>query len=112
MSSPKTQGPNVRRLVVMKMSFIMVPPGGGVGGVLDTLTRPGGIASAARQATEWVEAAIAAAKAAPDNTLTDDEAIAGVILREIAAKNPSICERCGRTKYHSRLRGYRCVTCD
>jgi hypothetical protein len=83
------QGPNVKKLIAHKMSLIMVPPGCGdgkhaaAGVAIAALMAPGNIGKVAREATAWVEAAIAAVKSAPDNPYTDDEAIAGEILRQI-----------------------------
>jgi hypothetical protein len=80
------QGPNVKRLIVHKMSRDAVPPGGGVGNAIGFLSDPKKIAAGARAATEWVEAAIAAVRAAPGCTFTTDEEIAGEILRKIAER--------------------------
>ncbi len=80
------QGPNVKKLIVHKMSLLMVPPGGNLGTAIDALRKPGNVVAVAREATAWVEAAIAAVKAAPGSTWTDDEAIAGEILRQVELK--------------------------
>lgn len=78
------QGPNVKKLIVRKMSMLMVPKGAGLQDVMQSLTSPGNIGEAAKQATEWVESAIAAVKTAPDNPYgREDEAIAGEILRRL-----------------------------
>jgi hypothetical protein len=110
------QGPNVKRLITHKMSLIMVPAGSkdGLAAALNSLTRPGGIGDAAKEATAWVEQAIAAVKAAPDNPYgDDDEAIAGEILRGIWKKQGgTTCPTCGGQRYHTRLKGYRCPRCD
>lgn len=57
-----TQGPNIKRLIAHKMATIMVPPGGGVAAAIAALTTAGKISQAAREATEWVEQAIALVK--------------------------------------------------
>ena len=76
---PVEQGPNVRKLIVRKMTMLMVPDGSGIG---DVVQKFNDIGRYAREATEWVEAAISAVKAAPGNRHgDDDEAIAGEILR-------------------------------
>jgi hypothetical protein len=78
------QGPNVKRLIVHKMTLDAVPAGGGISTAITFLTNPKGIGESARKATEWVDAAIAAVKAAPDNPYgDDDEAIAAEILRQV-----------------------------
>jgi hypothetical protein len=80
-------GPNVRKLVAAKMARDAVPPGGGVGNAIRFLTTPGAVTDGARKAQEWVKAAIAAVKAAPDNPYgDDDEAIAAEVLRQIERK--------------------------
>ncbi len=77
-------GPNVKRLIVRKMSTDAIPGGGGLADGLRFLTDPARIRDSAREATAWVFAAIDAVKAAPDNPFgDDDEAIAGEILRQI-----------------------------
>jgi hypothetical protein len=83
------QGTNVKKLIVHKMAVLMIPPGTanplGVG--VAALVRPGNLAAVAREATAWVEQILTAVKAAPDNPYgTDDEAIAGEILRQIEAR--------------------------
>lgn len=82
------QGPNVRKLIAHKMSLLMVPAGGGLATALQALTKPGNLAAVAKEATAWVEAAIAVVKTAPDNPYgEDDEAIAGAILKGIADRS-------------------------
>ena len=110
----KPQGPNVKKLIVHKMSLLMVPPAGGLAETVALMAKPGGIGGAAKEATVWVEQAIAAAKAAPGNPYgDDDEAIAGEILRQAWKKQgPATCPTCGGSRYHTRLKGYRCYRCD
>lgn len=75
------QGPNVKKLIVHKMTLDMVPTGAGIGDVIEKF---GDLAGYARRATEWVEVALRAVKAAPDNPYgEDDEAIAAEILRKL-----------------------------
>lgn len=84
-----TQGPNVKRLIVEKMSTDMVAAGENFSGILGILQKPGSIGDAARKATEWVEVAISAVKSAPNNPYgDDDEAIAAVILKGIEDRKP------------------------
>ncbi len=77
------QGPNVKRLICHKMSLQMVPPGAGIAGAIAALREPGNIGKQAKEATAWVEAAIALVRNAPGNLLPDDEAFAGEILRQV-----------------------------
>ncbi len=79
------KGPNVRKLIAHKMSLLMAPPGtdNQLGQALKFLIEPGKIVAVAREATQWVEAAIAVVRSAPDNPYTTDEEIAGAILEKI-----------------------------
>jgi hypothetical protein len=91
--SGKAHGPNVRKLIVRKMAALIAPVGmpprearaameGAMGGAAD-------VGSVAREATAWVEARLAEAKALPDNPHgDDDEAIAGAILGEVERRRP------------------------
>ena len=79
-------GPNVKRLVIHKMSLLAIPIGSGersLGlGVQAMMNAP----QLFREAHEWVVNAIALVKAAPDcayMTDEDDEEIAGVLLKGI-----------------------------
>lgn len=77
-------GPNVKRLIVRRMSQLMVPAGAALAAGIRELTTPGNIAKRCREATAWVEEAIDVVKTAPDNPYgNDDEAIAGEILKQI-----------------------------
>jgi hypothetical protein len=79
------QGPNVKRLIVYRMSQLMVPPGGDIADAIEAIRKPGNIGAVAREATAWVERAIALVKTAPDNPYPDDESIAGALFAEIEA---------------------------
>jgi tRNA G18 (ribose-2'-O)-methylase SpoU len=87
------QGPNVKKLIAHKMSLIMISPGcgNGLATAIEALTKPGNLGAVAREATTWVEAAIAAVKAAPDNPYGDDEAIASEILHQIELRKKPPC---------------------
>lgn len=83
------QGPAVRRLICEKMATDAVPSGGGLSDALGFLSSKEKIAAGARQATVWVEAAIAAVRTAREpNPWKDasDDAIAEEILKQIKAK--------------------------
>ncbi len=81
------QGPNVRRLIARKASLLMVPPGsGGLPAAIEALRKHGNIIAVTREATAWVEQAIAVVRLAAEPNpykTADDETIAGVILEEI-----------------------------
>jgi len=78
-------GPNIHKLIAHKVSLLLIPPGSqsGIAQIADALLTPGGLLTVTREATVWVEAALAAVRAAPDNTYADAEAIAGEILRRV-----------------------------
>jgi hypothetical protein len=77
-------GPNVKQLISHKMSLDAVPPGGGFADAVALLLDREKLLASNRAAIDWVKAALAAIKAAPDNTFgEDDEAIAGELLRRI-----------------------------
>ena len=79
-----TIGPNVRRLITVRASYLAIPPNGGLADSIALFTEPGRLAEVSRQAEAWVREALATVKAAPDNPYgADDEAIAGEILRRI-----------------------------
>ncbi len=84
-----TQGPNVKRLIVHKMSVDAVPSGGGVADAVKFLSDATGIVVAARSATVWVESAILVVRQAAEPNpwrSADDETIADEILRQIEAR--------------------------
>lgn len=85
-------GPNVKKLLIRRMTVILVPPGGVITplhAALVALTDPDKMESAAKVAYEWVQAALAAVKAAPDNPYEDDEAIAAAVLTKLEETNRS-----------------------
>lgn len=85
------QGRNVKKLIAHKMSLIMIPPGCGNGLAtgIAALMKPGNVGTVAREATQWVEVAIAAVRQAgepnPWKTASDED-IAAEILRQIEEK--------------------------
>lgn len=77
-------GPNVKKLIIWKMSRDAIPPGGGFVDGIRFLSNPKEIVKIAKAAEEWVKTAILAVKQARDNSYgNDDEAIAGEIIRRI-----------------------------
>jgi spore coat polysaccharide biosynthesis protein SpsF (cytidylyltransferase family) len=61
----------------------MIPPDGGLADGIRELSSAENIGKRCREATAWVEEALAVVKTAPDNPYADDEAIAGAILEKI-----------------------------
>lgn len=89
----KKQGPNVKKLIAHRMSTIMIPPGGGFKDGVKALLDIDGLKKVGKEASAWVEEAIALVKQAPDNPYgDDDEAIAGEILRQVELKNARLRE--------------------
>jgi len=76
------------------MSINLIPDGGnfadGIAAILG-----GGITDAVREAIEWVQAAIAVVKTAPDNPYKTDEEIAGAILAQEEAIQDALGEDSG-----------------
>jgi hypothetical protein len=80
-------GPNVRKLIVRRMSFLAVPNGGGLPDAIALLLDPSRLGRVAREAAAWVEESLALVKATSGNPYgDDDEAIAAEILRQIERK--------------------------
>jgi hypothetical protein len=80
-------GPNVRRLIIRKMSLLVIPAGSGKDSLAlgaEIFTDRNKFQSVALEASAFVQAAIDVMKTAPDNPYgDDDEAIAGAILKGI-----------------------------
>lgn len=88
-------GPNVRRLIAIKMAKDAIPAGGGFADGVNYLASSG-LGQRAQEATKWVEDAIQAVKSAPDNRWPDDEAIAGELVKRIETKQKETLERLRR----------------
>lgn len=98
------QGPNVRRLIVHKMSVDAIPAGGGLADGVKFLSDPKGIVATAKAATEWVQQATATVRAAAEPNPfrdQDDEAIAGEILRQIGERKRGSRQGCGVMGFNS-----------
>lgn len=83
-------GPNVKRLIIHKMSFDAIPPSGGFAAGLQFLSNPKTIADGWRSAEKWVREALAVVRTGTgDNPwrTADDEAIASELLRRIEEKD-------------------------
>jgi len=83
------QGPNVKKLIIHKMSRDAIPDGCGLKAGIEFLSDPKRIMAGAKSATEWVEAAILAVRQAAEPNPwknADDEAIAGEILKGIESR--------------------------
>lgn len=86
-----TQGPNVKKLIIRKMVLDAIPPstpdGKGFETGIQFLLNKDRVLKTAKEATAWVEQALAAVKAAKNNPYgDDDELIAGAILKKIEEK--------------------------
>ncbi len=83
---------NVVKLIIHKMALKAVPSGGGLADAIKFLSSKEGLLAGAREAGEWVKAAILAVRQASEpNPWKDasDEEIAGEILRQAEAKKAS-----------------------
>lgn len=81
-----TQGPNMKRLAVRKMTNMAIPKDGTARDALEFLRDPQRLHDTAKKATEWALLAVAAVREANDPNPwrnADDEEIAGEILRRI-----------------------------
>lgn len=77
-------GPNEKRLVTKRMAAIMIPPGAGPLEGFNALSNPIRLGEIAKEATEWVSAALWAVKLAPNNPYgNDNEVIAAAILEKM-----------------------------
>jgi hypothetical protein len=88
-----TQGPNVKRLIVAKMSRDAIPAGGGVADGIKFLSDPTAVLAGARVATQWVEEAIRLVREAADPNpwrQADDEAIAAEVLRRLGERGRTV----------------------
>lgn len=79
-------GPNMKKLICEKMARDAIPPGSGVAAGVAFLSDPKKIVAGAQSASNWVKFAIKLVKEAPDSKYTDDEEIAGIILKKIEEK--------------------------
>ena len=84
--------PSYNQLILRKMAFDAVSPGGGVGAAMDHLQRmmtdENYRKSCWEKAANWVNEAIEVFKTAPDNPYGDDkEAIATAILLELKERS-------------------------
>ncbi len=83
-------GPNVKKLIIHKMSLDAIPPGGGVADGLKFFTDKERISKTLRESNEWVKQAIFVVRNVREPNLfknSTDEDIAGEILRKIEEKN-------------------------
>lgn len=89
MKSSKPQGPNVKKLIIQKMSTDAIPADGGLADGLKFLSDPEAIIAGARKATEFVELAIKTVRESAEPNPwknASDEDIAGEILRQIGVR--------------------------
>jgi hypothetical protein len=76
-------GPNMKKLIIHKMSVDAVPPGGGLAAAIESF-EPAKMRENWRNAYLWAVNAILQIKSAPDNTFgEDEETIAGEVLKKI-----------------------------
>lgn len=89
MTKQKSLGPNVMKLIAHKMSLDAIPSGGGFADGLKFLMSKERIVASSKTASEWVQMALRLVREAAEPNpwkKSDDEAIAGELLRQIEAK--------------------------
>lgn len=79
----KQIGPNVKKLIIHKMSLIAIPVGSGDRSLELGIQAITNMKPVYQEARDWVEAAIALVRVAPDCPYTTDEEIAGAILQGV-----------------------------
>jgi hypothetical protein len=80
------QGPNVKKLIILRMSTDVVPANGGIGDAVKFLMNIEAIKKSARDATQWVGDSINSIRKAADPNPwknSSDEEIAEEILKRI-----------------------------
>jgi hypothetical protein len=86
-------GPNVKRLIIHKMSVDAIPAGGGLESGLRFLSSKESIMNGAKSATEWVKGAIEIVRLAEEPNPfkdADNETIAGELLRQIELRKSKV----------------------
>ena len=84
--SERPLGPNLKKLIIRKMSRDAIPVGGGFADGLNFLMTKGAVSAGWAKAAEWCDAAILAIRnAAEPNPWknADEETIAGELVRRI-----------------------------
>lgn len=83
-------GPNMKRLIIHKVSVDAIPQGGGLGAGIGFLTSRGALMNGFRSAAEWCRSAVKAVRSAAEPNRwkeATDEEIAAEILRRLAARH-------------------------
>ena len=86
-------GPNVRRLVIVTMSRLAIPEGGGIGDGIEFFSNPEKRRRIMAEADAWVKTSIREVReAAGPNPWREatDEAIAGEILRRVEERKTAV----------------------
>lgn len=85
----ETLGPNVKKLIIYRISLVAIPNGGGIADGIKFLSANDKIMKATKESYNWVKSAIQivrqAKKPNPFESATDEE-IAGEILKKIEEK--------------------------
>jgi hypothetical protein len=82
-------GPNVKKLIIRKMSVDAIPSGGGLADGIKFLTTKGAVSSGWAKASEWCSLAIRAVREAAEPNPwkeSDDETIAAELVRQIESR--------------------------
>ena len=81
--STRFQGPNVKKLIVRRMTVLAIPEGGGLEDGLAFLMDTNRMVKVAKEATNWVFMMIDYVKKAPDYDGETDEEIAAAVLAKV-----------------------------
>ena len=80
--STRFQGPNVKKLIVRRMTVLAIPNDGNFEDGLAFLMDPDRMAKVAKEATDWVFKMLDYVKKAPDYDGETDEEIAAAVLEK------------------------------
>jgi len=81
-------GPNVKRLIAMKIAREAIPPGGGFSSGLEFLLDKERVKKTFEESKLWVKEKINEIKSSPNNPYgNDDESIAEAIIKKIDERN-------------------------
>lgn len=87
-------GPNMKKLISMRMASLAIPPGGGLADGINAIMTPGKLGEHFKQAMEWAFLSVDQVKAAYDNPYGDnDEAIAEVLVEAAKARQEEQMKR-------------------
>jgi hypothetical protein len=96
MDGERVLGPNLKKLIILKMNRDAIPPGGGLAAGIEFLTTHGSLSSGWEKAAKWCDLAIQIIREAPKPNpwkMASEEEIAGELLRQIDSKKAAARSR-------------------